>query len=161
MIHLAPEDFGHALSDLFVESINQLMNAQTKNSDIEMLLLNVITEFTRKWPNIAGSHDVKFNRRGFIYHLLKNIESSNKLLLIRKSDGALAKVCLIFDKENFEFLFNEKELGLLNFIRKHRNSNDEDGLKQLRNGMMSLAHVVKGSNPEMKPWAREISFMCI
>lgn len=27
--------------------------------------------------------------------------------------------------------------------------------------MMSLAHIVKGSNPEMKPWAREITTICL
>ena len=43
-----------------------------KNMEIEMLLLNVITEFTRKRPNVAGSPEVKFNRKGFIEYLLKN-----------------------------------------------------------------------------------------
>lgn len=73
MIHLAPDDFGHALSDLFVESINQLMVTSSSKPEIEMLLLNVVTEFTRKWPNVAGSPEVKFDRRGFIQYLLKNI----------------------------------------------------------------------------------------
>ena len=101
MIHLAPEDFGHALSDLFVESIKQLMLANTMNPEIEMLLLNVVTEFTRKWPNIAGSRDVKFDRVGFIFYLLKNIEKSSKLMLIRKSDGTLSKLSLIFTRNDF------------------------------------------------------------
>lgn len=43
MIHLAPDDFGHSLSDLFVESIVQLMAANNESSEIEMLLLNVVT----------------------------------------------------------------------------------------------------------------------
>ena len=74
MIHLAPDDFGHSLSDLFVESIVQLMAANNESSEIEMLLLNVVTEFTRKWSNVAGSQEVKFDRNGFIEYLLKNIE---------------------------------------------------------------------------------------
>ena len=65
-----------------------------------MLLLNVITEFTRKWPNVAGNKNVKFNREALINYLLKNIETSKKLMLIRKSDGALSKISIILDRPN-------------------------------------------------------------
>ena len=61
------------LSKLFIQSIEQLMKSKGENTDIEMLLLNVITEFTRKWPNVAGNKNVKFNREALINYLLKNI----------------------------------------------------------------------------------------
>lgn len=38
-----------------------------------MLLLNVITEFTRKWPNVAGNKNVKFDREALVEYLLVNI----------------------------------------------------------------------------------------
>lgn len=63
-----------------------------------MLLLNVITEFVRKWPNVAGYSDVKYNRQALITHLIDNIENSPKLLLVRKSDGALSKLSITFNK---------------------------------------------------------------
>ena len=82
-------------------------------------------------------------------------------MLIRKSDGALAKLALSFDRNHFEVLFNGKKYGLLNFIQKHAHSSDEEGLKQARNGLMALAHIVKATNPEMKQWARHITEICI
>lgn len=100
MIHLAPDELGITLSNLFVQSIQQLMKSKGENVDIEMLLLNVITEFTRKWPNVAKNKDVKFDREALIEYLLVNIETSKKLLLIRKTDGALSKLSVIFDKNN-------------------------------------------------------------
>ena len=89
-----------------------------------MLLLNVITEFTRKWPNVAKSKDVKFDREALIQYLLINIETSKKLMLIRKADGALSKLALIFDKSNIEFLFCSKNIGLLGFIRNLMTTTD-------------------------------------
>lgn len=73
MIHLAPDELGMTLSNLFVQSIDQLMKSKGENVDIEMLLLNVITEFTRKWPNVAGNKNVKFDREALVEYLLVNI----------------------------------------------------------------------------------------
>ena len=50
-----------------------------------MLLLNVITEFARKWPNVAGSKDTVFDRKKLTIYLLNNIENRNNYELIRKS----------------------------------------------------------------------------
>ena len=98
MIHHAPEELGMVISDLFVESIDQLLKLKGEYSDIEMLLLNVITEFARKWPNVAGNQEVKFDRKALILYLIKNIEKSSKLLLVRKADTALSKISIIFTK---------------------------------------------------------------
>lgn len=90
-----------------------------------MLLLNVITEFTRKWPNVTGSKSVVFDREKLIEYLLRNIESSMKLQLVKKSDGALSKLSLIFNKNNIDFLLNSPSFGLLDFIRKNKNASSE------------------------------------
>ena len=51
-------------------------------------------------------------------------------------------------------MFNEKQLGLFNFIKNNLKSSSEEELKELRNGLMTLSHIVQATNPEMRPWAK-------
>lgn len=78
--------------------------------------------------------------------LLKNVQSSSKLDLIRKSDVALEKLAAVFDKGNFEFTLDHKQFGILRFITEHKKSNDEESLKQLKNGIACLDHLVHAHN---------------
>lgn len=92
---------------------------------------------------------------------MKNVQSSSKLDLIRKSDVALEKLAAIFDKSNFEFTFDHKQFGILRFITEHENSHDEESLKQLKNGIACLDHLVHAHNREMKPWVKNIAKICV
>lgn len=43
------------------------------------MLINVISEFIRKWPNVAANPTLKFDRKSLVIYLLKNIEVKSKL----------------------------------------------------------------------------------
>ena len=75
MIHQASEDFGPVLCELFVDSVKALLETKNLKVSIEIMLINVISEFIRKWPNVAGNKNTVFNRVKLINYLLNNIEN--------------------------------------------------------------------------------------
>ena len=58
-------------------------------------------------------------------------------------------------------LLNHKELSLLKYVRINMQSEDENGLKNLRNGVLTLVNVAKVHNPELRPWVREITCIVV
>jgi hypothetical protein len=109
---------------------------------------------------VTGSKSVVFDREKLIEYLLRNIESSMKLQLVKKSDGALSKLSLIFNKNNIDFLLNSPSFGLLDFIRTNKNASSEQEMKYLRNGTLTLANILKTQNHELKYWIREVIPLC-
>ena len=69
--HAAPVE-GPKLENLFLKSIKKLLEYQDKKSDIEMILITIITEFLKKWPNVASR--LAFDRRSLIIYLLRNVQ---------------------------------------------------------------------------------------
>jgi hypothetical protein len=43
------------------------------------MLINVISEFIRKWPNVAANPNLKFDRKNLVIYLLKNVQIKSKL----------------------------------------------------------------------------------
>ena len=80
--------------------------------------------------------------------------------MIRKSDGALSKISIILDRPNLEYLLVSKEVGLLGFIRNFIKTTNEQEMKSLRNGLLSLSNILKTQNHELRKWAKEIVIIC-
>lgn len=49
---------------------------------------------------------------------------------------------------------------MLGFINKYINTTDEQEMKSLRNGILSLSNILKTQNHEIKRWAKEIMTIC-
>lgn len=103
MINFAPGELGNNLSTLFVECVNQFLRlSSNKNNkqEEELLihLLNLIIDFSEKWPDVVGNKELNYDRQLFIQVLLRNVEQSTKLDLIKKSDVALEKLATVFTK---------------------------------------------------------------
>lgn len=79
-----------------------------QEEEVILHLLNIIIDFSEKWPDVVGNKEVKYDRQLLIATLLKNVQSSLKLDLVRKSDVALEKLAAVFDRSNFEFAFDHK-----------------------------------------------------
>lgn len=66
-----------------MKSVKHLLQNQDKKVELEIILINIITEFIRKWPNVAGR--LVYDRKGLLVYLLKNVETKTKLDIIKKS----------------------------------------------------------------------------
>ena len=69
---------------------------QDKKVELEIILINIITEFIRKWPNVAGK--LQYDRRSLLIYLMKNIQLKTKLDIIKKSESCLGKLALVLDR---------------------------------------------------------------
>ena len=80
--HAAPVE-GPKLENLFLKSIKRLLEYQDRKSDIEMMLITIITEFIKKWPNVANG--LSFERRMLVLYLLRNVQVKEKLDIIKRT----------------------------------------------------------------------------
>ena len=83
VIHQAAEEFGKLLQNLLVKSISLLLELKDKNNELEAILIGVMTEFVRKWPNIAAQSE--YNTEVLTLYLLKNVQYKSNFDLIQKS----------------------------------------------------------------------------
>lgn len=144
VIHQAAEQYGHKLENLFLKSISRLLEFKDKKTEVEIILISIITEFIKKWPMVASQ--LKFDRNNLIIYLLKNIEVKSKLDIIKKSEICLGKLTLILNKDLVNTLLNEKDWGLIRFIERNKSKNSLDSLKQLRNGLLCLTQIIRTNN---------------
>lgn len=83
VIHQAAIEHGHKLENLFLKSLSRLLEFKDKKTEVEIILINIITEFVKKWPDVSTG--LEFDRKNLILYLLRNIEVKNKLDIIKKS----------------------------------------------------------------------------
>jgi hypothetical protein len=61
------------------------MKSKDQKNEIEVILINVIAEFIRKWPRISANSRGKFDCNELVVYLLKNIQVKSKLEIVKKS----------------------------------------------------------------------------
>jgi hypothetical protein len=49
------------------------MKSKDQKNEIEVILINVISEFIRKWPRISANSRQKFDCDQLVVYLLKNV----------------------------------------------------------------------------------------
>lgn len=130
-----------------------MLEFKDKKSEIEIILIGIITEFLKKWPNVASQ--LKFDRPSLTIYLLKNVQVKSKLDIIKKSETCLGKLALILNKDHIQLLVADKDWGLLRFIENSRKKQGLDNLKHLRNGLLCLNQVIRTNNLELRWWVRE------
>lgn len=159
VIHQAAEEHGHKLENLFLKSIARLLEFKDKKSEIEIILIGIITEFLKKWPNVASQ--LKFDRPSLTIYLLKNVQVKSKLDIIKKSETCLGKLALILNRDHVQLLIADKDWGLLRFIENSRKKQGLDNLKHLRNGLLCLNQVIRTNNVELRWWVREAAQLLV
>ena len=127
--------------------------------ELEIILINIITEFIKKWPNVAGK--LNYDRRNLLLYLLRNVETKTKLDIIKKSESCLGKLSLIIDRDLVNLALNDNSFGLLRFVTRHSNKNNADSLKQIRNGLLCLSQILKSHNIEIRFWAKETAHLLL
>lgn len=159
VIHQAAEQFGEKLGNLFLKSVKHLLQNQDKKVELEIILINIITEFIRKWPNVAGR--LQYDRRNLLLYLLRNVQTKSKLDIIKKSESCLGKLALVIDRDLVNQALNDNSFGLLRFISRHSHQKSPEALKQVRNGLLCLSQMLKSHNIEMRFWAKETSHLLL
>jgi hypothetical protein len=159
VIHQAAEEHGHKLENLFLKSITRLLEFKDRKTEIEIILIGIITEFLKKWPTVAAQ--LQFDRENLILYLLKNVQVKSKLDIIKKSETCLGKLALTLPRPHIEKLLNQADWGLLRFIERSRGRNGEDSLKQLRNGLLCLNQVIRTNNVELRFWVRDAALLLV
>lgn len=97
VIHQAAEEHGHKLENLFLKSIMRLLEFKDRKTEIEIILIGIITEFLKKWPNVASG--LRFDRPALTLYLLKNVQVKTKLDIIKKSETCLGKLAVTLSRE--------------------------------------------------------------
>lgn len=123
VIHQASEQFGEKLGNLFLKSVKHLLQNQDKKVELEIILINIITEFIRKWPNVAAK--LQYDRKSLLLYLLRNIQTKTKLDLIKKSETCLGKLALVINKDLINVALKDGSWGLLSFIDKNGGKNNQ------------------------------------
>jgi hypothetical protein len=144
---------------LFLKSITRLLEFKDRKTELEIILIGIITEFIKKWPSVASQ--LRFDRASLVAYLLKNVQVKAKLDIIKKSETCLGKLALILAKERIEQLLVDRDWGLLRFIERSRGRSELDSLKQLRNGLLCLNQVIRTNNVELRWWVREASQLLV
>jgi hypothetical protein len=159
VIHQAPEEYGKKMGNLYLKSIENLLRFQDKKTELEVILINIITEFIRKWPNEAGR--LNYDRRGLLIYLLKNVHLKSKLDIIKKSESCLGKIALILDRDLINLALNDSNWGLLRFITRNIQTSGVESLKHARNGLLCLSQMLKSHNIELRYWAKEMAHLLL
>lgn len=105
-----------------MKSITRLLEFKDRKTELEIILIGIITEFIKKWPGVASQ--LKFDRASLVAYLLKNVQVKAKLDIIKKSETCLGKLALILSKERIEQLLVDRDWGLLRFIERGRGRSD-------------------------------------
>jgi hypothetical protein len=142
-----------------LKSIARLLEFKDKKTEVEIILISIITEFIKKWPIVASQ--LNFDRSNLIIYLLKNIEVKSKLDIIKKSENCLGKLTVIINRDLINVLLNDRDWGLIQFIGKNNKKASLDNLKQLRNGLMCLTQIIKTNNVELRFWIKDISLLLV
>lgn len=162
VIHQASEEYGVKLVNLFVESIKKLLEVKDQRTEIEVILINIISEFIKKWPAIsANPHKLSYDKKGLILYLLKNVQIKSKLEIIKKSELCLGKIALISQKDMLEVLLTNPDYGLLNFIALNASKLKIENIKHLRNGILCLSQILRTHNSEIRHWAKTIAELLV
>lgn len=86
VIHQASEEYGVKLVNLYVESVKKLLEVKDQKTEIEIILINIISEFIKKWPVLSASPPkLTYDKKGLVVYLLKNIQVKSKMEIIKKS----------------------------------------------------------------------------
>lgn len=96
VIHQAAEANGCKLENLFTKSVENLLQHKDRKTELEIILINIITEFLRKWPNVASR--LHYDRKALLLYLLRNVEFKSKLDIIKRSETCLGKLGMILDR---------------------------------------------------------------
>lgn len=159
VIHQAAQEHGRKLENLFLKSVENLLAFRDKKTELEIILISIITEFVRKWP-IVTTH-LHYDRKGLVLYLLKNIQFKGKLDIIKKSETCLGKVALVLDRDMVNVVLNDPDWGLLRFIVSSHTKLTLDSLKNARNGLLALAQIIKTHNIELRFWAKDIAHILL
>jgi hypothetical protein len=159
VIHQAAEEFGHKLENLFLKSIVKLLEFKDRKTEIEIILINIITEFIKKWPNVAAH--LKYDRKNLVIYLLKNVETKSKLEIIKKSENCIGKLSLIGQRDVLDIILNDKDWGLVVSLSRNKNKTKIENLKQLRNGLLCLSQILRTHNVELRHWIKPITTLLI
>jgi hypothetical protein len=95
-----------------------------------------------------------YDKKSLIIYLLKNIQFKSKLDIVKKSEACLGKLAVILDRELINVTLNDKDFGLISFIKANSTKMSLENLKLTRNGLLCLSQIVKTHNNEIRFWAR-------
>lgn len=102
-----------------------------------------------------------YDRKGILIYLLRNVQTKNKLEIIKKSESCMGKLALILERELVEVALNDKDWGLLRFIGRNHGVQSSEGLKHTRNGLLCLSQILKSHNIELRYWAKEVAHLLL
>ena len=129
-----------------------MLQNQDKKVELEIILINIITEFIRKWPNVAAK--LQYDRKSLLLYLLRNIETKSKLDLIKKSETCIGKLALVINKDLINVALKDGSWGLLAFIEQNSRKSSQEALKQARNGLLCLSQILKSHNNDLRFWVK-------
>lgn len=94
-------------------------------------------------------------------YLLKNVEVKSKLEIIKKSEHCIGKLSVIVDRDILDIMLNDNDWGLLKVLAKNKSKTSIESLKQLRNGLLCLAQIMRTHNVELRYWIKATSLLLV